>query len=104
MKYRVGERLKMVRVLLGLTQPQFAEHLGIDFLRVKNCEQLKIKVSETEYDALAIHYPELFPFFAHEGVINSEELRASKNARSRLIMSKFDAGDLNKNPARKWIK
>lgn len=104
MEFKAGERLRMVRELMDLTQKEFAQETGLNATRIKNLEQFKVRVSELEYDAVAETYPELVAFFAHEGLISENRLRTSSNPRVRLIMSLLDAGDLAENKAIRWIK
>lgn len=104
MEFKAAERVRFAREMLSLTRQEFADRLGLDVVRLRNIEQLKVRVSELEYDAVAEHLPELVCFVTHEGNISAMRLRNSDNPRCRLIISRLEAGDLDDNKAKDWIK
>ena len=104
MEFKAGERLRMVRELMGLTREEFAEDMGLSAVRLKNVEYFKVRMSELEYDAVTEAFPELSCFVTHEGAISADRLRASSNARLRLIISRLEANDIDDNKAKDWIK
>jgi len=104
MQFKAGERLKMVRELMGLTREEFAEDTGLNPVRLKNVEYFKVRMSELEYDAVIKTLPELACFVTHEGMISADRLRTSSNPRLRLIVSRLEAGDIDNIKAKDWIK
>ncbi|MCO1336004.1 helix-turn-helix domain-containing protein [Microbulbifer sp. OS29] len=94
LKLRAGDRLKVIRELMGLTRDEFAELLKLDYIRLKNIEQKRAKVAEFEYEQFGQRFPELIPFFTYEGDIVISDLSASNERLCRLVAAKIEAGQI----------
>ncbi|MCO1336003.1 helix-turn-helix domain-containing protein [Microbulbifer sp. OS29] len=94
LKLRAGDRLRVIRELMGLTRDEFAELLKMDYVRLRNVEQKRAKVSEFEYEQAGKLFPELIPYFAYEGDIVVSELAESEQELCRLMAAKIEAGQI----------
>jgi plasmid maintenance system antidote protein VapI len=94
MKYKAGERLQVMRELMGVTRVDFADMLGLDFFRLKNIEQKKCRMGEEEFAKIGAMFPEMLFWLTFEGDISLEELRNSPATLVRLIAAKIEAGQL----------
>ncbi|WP_444894937.1 helix-turn-helix domain-containing protein [Microbulbifer sp. SSSA005] len=94
LKLRAGDRLRVIRELMGLTRDEFAELLGFDYVRLRNVEQKRAKMAEFEYEQVGKMFPELIPYLTYEGNIVISELTASKEELCRLMAAKIEAGQI----------
>ena len=92
MEFRAGERLKVVRDLMGVTRQDFADMLGIDFIRLRNVEQLRARMSEDEFAVIGEQFPELMPWLVYEGPVDLQALKDSQHHLCRLVAARIDAG------------
>ncbi|WP_299940172.1 helix-turn-helix transcriptional regulator [uncultured Microbulbifer sp.] len=92
LKLRAGDRLRAIRELMGLTRDDFAEQLGLDFIRIQNIERKKAKVAELEYERIGLRFPEFISFLTHEGDILVSELSTSSEKLCRLAAARIEAG------------
>jgi transcriptional regulator with XRE-family HTH domain len=90
-KFRAGERLFIIRELLGLTREEFSDQIGIKYVRINNVEKLTAKANEEDFAQIGIHLPELLPFFAYEADIELDALKKSDSALCRLIAEKIES-------------
>src|SRR5690554_6069367 len=91
---RAGTRVKAIRELTGFTRSDFAADLGMDFMRLRNVEQLKAKVSEDEFCAIGKAIPELIHYLVYGGIVHKAQLKDSDNAFARLIYARLEAGQM----------
>jgi len=91
---RTGKRVRAIRELTGFTRSDFAESLDIDFMRMRNIEQLKAKVAEDEFYAIGKAIPETVHFLAYGGLISLDALKESENPFARLIYARLEAGQM----------
>jgi transcriptional regulator with XRE-family HTH domain len=96
MKYKAGERLRFLRELMGLTREQFANTIGIDFIRLRNMEQKRCRVGEDEFAKIGLLFPEIIPWIIFEGDINLELLKVSDQVLLHLVAAKIEAGQFPK--------
>lgn len=96
MEYKTGERLQLIREIIGLTREEFSEILGIDQIRLKNMEQTKCRVAEDEFEKIGLHFPQLLPWLAYEGDITMESLKESDDRLIKLAVARIQAGQLPK--------
>lgn len=94
MKHKAGERVKALRELIGFTREDFADLLGIDFVRLRNIEQRKVRMAEEEFAVIGKSFPEMIHWIAYEGDISLDGLRNSEENLCRLIAAKYVAGQL----------
>ncbi|WP_377516962.1 hypothetical protein [Microbulbifer taiwanensis] len=86
--------MKAVRELMGLTRNEFGELVGIDWVRLRNVEQLNAKMGEDEFAKIGQMFPELMPWLTYEGDIVMEDLKSSQEKLCRLIAAKIEAGQI----------
>lgn len=99
---RAGERLKIIRMLLGLQQKAFAQWLGLEIDRYRNVEKCLVKVNEDEFKAIGLVLPELLVFVATGKPMSREALMASESLvntipsriMSGMVPDNFDAAML----------
>jgi len=91
MKLRAGQRLKGLRELMGLTREEFGEIVGIDWVRMKNIEQQKVRMAEDEFAKIGAMFPEVMPWLTYEGYIDVDDLKNSQENLCRLIAAKIEA-------------
>lgn len=94
MNTKAGDRLKALRILVGLTRDEMAELLDIPVVRYKNVESKKVRMAEDEYSAICSRFPEFSHYLTHEGHISLEELQASQQKLVRLAAAAIDAGKI----------
>ena len=94
MKLKTGERLKALREMIGLTREEFAEMLNLDFIRIRNIEQKKVRVAEDEFAKIGKMFPELLHWLTFEGNISLDDLKNSDEKLCRLVAAKIEAGQL----------
>ncbi|ABC33376.1 MULTISPECIES: helix-turn-helix domain-containing protein [Hahella] len=94
MKMKAGDRLQGLRELIGLTQREFAELLGIDYFRLKNIEQQKARMAEDEFAQVGLLIPEMLHWVACESDISLSALQNSEAKLCRLIAAKIEAGQV----------
>jgi transcriptional regulator with XRE-family HTH domain len=94
MKLKAGDRIKALRELVGITREEFANNLEIDFIRLRNIEQKKCRVSEDEIAKICAAFPEVGPWLAWEGDISLDSLKESQRALCKLIAAKIEAGQI----------
>ena len=67
-KERMGERLRKLRIALGFkTRPKFADLLGLAPTRLHNIENLNMRMSEIDFEAIGHHYPWALEYLACGG-------------------------------------
>lgn len=89
-----GKRLQVIRELIGLRREDFAEAFGLDFVRLRNIEQDKCKVSEFEFEQIGKRMPELLPWLAYAGEISIEQVKENNDTYMRLIAARLEAGSV----------
>lgn len=94
LRTRGGDRIKAVRLLLGLGREEFADLIGVSFNRYCNVEQKRAKLGEEEIVAVCLRFPEFTHWMAYEGIIRVSDLRDSDDSLCRLIAAKIDAGQI----------
>lgn len=94
MKLRAGQRLKAIRELMGMTRDEFCELVGVEWVRLRNVEQLNAKMAEDEFAKIGRMFPELMPWLTYEGDIVVDDLRNSQEKFCRLVAAKIDAGQI----------
>lgn len=94
-KTRAGDRLKMLRALLGMTQMEMAKLLETDLARYKNIEHKKVKVNENEFECAGRQLPELLHYIVYEGETSLSSLQSSQKPLVRLIAAKINTGRLS---------
>lgn len=87
-----GDRVRAIRELMGLTQREFAEILGIDLVKLKNVEYKRHRVTEEVYEAIGRTFPELLPWFVYEGPLTLDELRHSQSNLCKVAAARIEAG------------
>ena len=96
MKNKAGERLKAIRELMGITREDFAKNLQLDFMRLRNIEQCKIRMAEEEFYKIGEAFPEIMPWLTYEGEIKIQTLKDSDSSIIKLIAAKIEAGQIPK--------
>lgn len=96
MKFKAGERVRIVREILGLTREEFAHILGIDWVRLKSVEILTARVSEVEYEPLGETVPALIPFLIYEAKISLKALEQSDSTYCQVAASNIKINKLPK--------
>ncbi len=91
-KLKTGDRLRIIRELIGLTQREFASFLGIEMSKLKNIEYKRNRVTEEIYEKIGENFPELLKWFVYEGPVDLPELRNSDSKYCKFIAARFDAG------------
>jgi transcriptional regulator with XRE-family HTH domain len=89
-KIKAGDRLRAIRLLLGLQRQDFAQQLGIDLVRYNNVEAKKVRMAEDEFHAVLSKFPEFMPWLTVGGNISLAALRASDNVAVRTIAKKYE--------------
>lgn len=91
-KLKPGDRVRAIRELIGLTQKEFAEVLGVDLTQLKNIEYKRNRVTEDFYEAIGRTFPELLPWFVYEGPLTLEELQQSQSNLCKVAAARIEAG------------
>ncbi len=86
-----SDRIKWFRLAINYSQPEMADLLGIDFIRYKNIEQRKARVSELEFEPLCRQFKGLVHFFTYGGELDLEALRVSDEPLERLLVAAIES-------------
>ncbi len=74
-----GDRVKAVRLLMGLTREAFGSAVGIGYLRLTNIEVGRAKLSAEDLTSLTTVYPEITDYLLHGVDLNPDRLGNSKS-------------------------
>lgn len=94
MNTKAGDRLKALRMLMGLDQNEMAEILGIEPSRYKNVEAKKVRVAEDEFSAVCSRFPEYVHYLTYEGELDLEAMRRSQEALVKFAAAAIEAGKI----------
>lgn len=89
---KAGDRLKGLRLILGLTREQMADGIPIKRSRYYNLEQLKARVADVDFEMLGEKYPEFVHWLVMGGKIKISELKKSSDPLVRSAAIKLEAG------------
>ena len=92
LKTKAGDRLKGLRLLIGLTQDEMAEMLELPFTRYRNVEGKKARMAEDEFSAVCARFPEFALYLTYEGNIDFDALKASQEKLVKLAAAAIEAG------------
>lgn len=92
MKTKAGERLKALRLLMGLTQDEMADYLELPRQRYKNVENLKVRMAEDEFAATCERFPEFAFYLTFEGDIDFQAVQSSQERLVKLAGAHIEAG------------
>ncbi|EAT13367.1 hypothetical protein HF888_07730 [Bermanella marisrubri] len=88
---RAGTRLRIIRKILGFNRPQFSAHVGITPDRLKNLEDLKQKLNETDILAVTTSWPFLADYLTHkEGIRLDPSSEYIHALASNLLLKQID--------------
>ncbi|GLS24759.1 hypothetical protein [Marinibactrum halimedae] len=91
MSQPAGARVKAIREFMGMGVQEFADFMGIEYVRLKNIEGIRAKVNEIDFRNLGEKFPELLPWLVYEGPISIKALQSSKSNYCHIIVSKIMA-------------
>lgn len=96
MKFKAGERVKVIRELMGITREDFAQVVNIEFIRLRNIEQGKVRMAEDEFAKVCSVFPEMMAWLTIEGEISLDSLKNSQQTLCKLMAAKIEAGQIPK--------
>lgn len=92
MNTQAGDRLRALRVMIGLEREEMAELLGVSKTRYKNVEQKNARMAEDVIGPLCQKFPELCLYITCEGEIDLNKLKESQEKLVNVIAAKIEAG------------
>ena len=94
MKLKAADRMKALRMLVGMTREQFADYLGVQANRYRTVEVKRARMAEDEFERVCSNFPEFMAWITIEGQIQLSELLASENTYCRLAAARIEANQL----------
>lgn len=91
-KLEPGKRLRAMRELIGLTQGDFAEIVGIPRYRLTKLENLITQISIKDIEAVTDVFPDFLSWLAVEGDITLADLKESQSKLCKAIAARIEAG------------
>lgn len=79
MELTPGKRLQVARELMGISRSDFAEMLGIRYLRLVTIESDRGRMAIDDLEPIAKRYPELINWLILSEPLEIARLQASKN-------------------------
>lgn len=89
---RAGDRIRAIREVLNLTQSEFADEIGVPYVRLRNCESQGVFVTEKEFSAICTILPEVSEFLTHGGNLSIPRLMRSNSERAIQLGKRLGAG------------
>lgn len=85
-----GKRLQMARELMGISRSEFADSLGMRYLRLVTVENDRGRMSVDDLALIVTHYPELIWWLTTGNPLDPAELFVSKNDHIRLLADNLE--------------
>lgn len=91
---RAGERMKGMRMLMGIPRREFAEITGIDYHRLGNMEQGKQRMNDDDIARVVRQFPHFVMWLTIGGDIDIEALAKERDATLQVVATKLRVGQV----------
>lgn len=90
MRFSAGKRLHLARELMGVSRSDFAEMIGIKYLRLVTIENERGRMSVEDLTSIVLLFPELLPWLVLETALNPVDLAKSDNQYIRALADNLE--------------
>lgn len=94
MELSPGKRLQTARELMGITRSDFAEIIGMRYLRLVTIENDRGRMAIDDLELVLKKFPELIHWLAVGQPLNAAELMSSKNPSIRFLADNLETHGL----------